>query len=261
MPNQLNVESAPDQNVQPDSDAINSVDDLTAVLEGNTQQQAEQSGATEPEQPKQQEQQEQQKQEEKPQLNLNEPNKANQAFAAMRKQNTEMQTVLSNIAQALGMDTSDMTKVPQQLAEIATKRLAEKAQLPVEVYNELTSTKQRIAELERERNIGIVRGKLEALQTKYKLDNGQMTDFLTKLQADDIDLVANPDSDVEYHYYRMYQEAIVNDRIRLAVEEALRKDQSAAATSSTPTKQTGASDSDAKINSVAELTQLLEGNK
>lgn len=186
--------------------------------------------------------------------------KANAAFAKMRTENVNLKKTVQQIAKALGIDPNK-PDVLDNLTKMAAKKLAEEAKLPVEVYNELTATREQLSQLQQKQNIETARRKVYDLRTAYSLDDNSVGTFLDQLEAEGIDPIANPEIDLEYHYYRMNKDAIIEAEREKARQEAIRssagsKTKTSKTKGSTPASQI---DSDEKIDTVKGLDALLNG--
>ena len=190
-------------------------------------------------------------------------NKATQnaAFARLRTENKQLATTVQQIAQALGINEKDPVKMGEALVQMAQAKLAKDSNLPVEVYKELTSTKEQLAALQMQQNAVTAREKFSALKAEFELDDKELIKFATILDQEGINVIQNPDVDLSYEYYRRNRKALEEKRIAKAVEDALKKSSTADAKSTTPSKQQGkaADTTPAKINNINALDGLLSG--
>ena len=183
---------------------------------------------------------------------------ANSAFARMRVENTQYAKTLQELAKALGIQEQDPRKLGDMLVNMAQEKLANDANVPVELYQELHQTKEQLAAVQYQQNQIAAREKFMAVKETYGLDDKELVAFAKQLDEDDINAVMNPNVDLEYEYYKRNREAIEKKRIAQAVEEALRKSNAAEQNSTTPPKQQGGNKEPVeKINNVSALEELL----
>ena len=185
----------------------------------------------------------------------------NAAFAKMRIDNQNYQKTIKQIAEALGIEGNDPNQMGATLVDMAQKKLAEKQNIPVELFKDYQMTKDQLATLQLQQNEQSARGKFAQVKEAFELDDDALVAFARQLDADGINLVTNPDIDIEFEYYRRNRTKLEEKKIQKAVEEALRKNNTADTKSTTPSKQTGRKETEtpAKINNVAALDGLLEG--
>lgn len=185
----------------------------------------------------------------------------NAAFARLRTENKQLAATVQQIAQALGIKDKDPSKMGEALVQMAQAKLAKDNNLPVEVYRELTSTKEQLAELQMQQNTISARDKFTALKAEFELDDKQLIKFAGQLDAEGINIIQNPNVDLSYEYYRRNRKELEEKRIAKAVEDALKKSSTADAKSSTPSKQQGKSTdtTPAKVNNISALNGLLDG--
>jgi hypothetical protein len=192
-----------------------------------------------------------------------ERSRANAAFAKMRAENTKYTKVMSQLAQALGIDMGNPSEAADRLAELAVQKLAAAQNVPVELYRELNMTKDQLQQMQYTQNVATAREKFGTLKTTYNLTQPELEAFAAKLDEEGIMIVQDPSIDLEYHYYRLYKNKIEEKRIQAAVEAALKKSNTADSKSTTPSKQSSRTheSSDAKINTVSALNDLLDGKQ
>lgn len=188
--------------------------------------------------------------------------KVNAAFARMRVENQNYQKTIKQIAEALGIEGDDPNKMGETLVDMAHKKLAEKQNIPVELFKDYQQTKDQLSAMQMEQNRQTARAKFAQVKSSFELDDDAVVEFARQLDADGINLINNPEIDIEYEYYRRNRAALEQKKIQAAVEEAIRKQNTASDKSTTPSKQVGKPKDDstpARINNVAALDGLLEG--
>ena len=238
-------------------DRIDSLSALDNLLDGNSEPVQQQEPEQEIE-PQDQEPESEPESEPEPQFQTD---KQNAAFAKMRVELNQTNKALRELAKALGIEEVDPVKQRDKLLELAYEKLAEQKNVPKELYKELTTTKEQLAMLQMQQNQAKAKEKLMDLASVYELDKDELIKFARQLDEQGINLIENPDVDLEYYYYRMNRQAIEEKKIQKAVEEALKRDKQNSQHSSTPNKQSakGGNDEPPKINSVDALNALLDG--
>lgn len=186
--------------------------------------------------------------------------KKDAAFARMRIENQQNNKILNDIAKALGIDEKDPILRAQKLQDLAVTKLAKEAAVPVELYKELNSTKEQLATVTQQQNEITARDKFFQLQKDYSLTQDELVKFAQALDAQGVSVVDDPNTDLDYYYYKLNRTSIEKKRIDAAVEEALRKSNTADTKSSTPNTQTSKQTGEpAKVNDIASLNAFLEG--
>lgn len=182
----------------------------------------------------------------------------NKAFAQMRVQLTQYDKTIKALAKALGLDTND-PRLNDNLINMAQTKLAQQQNVPVELYKELESTKERLAAMEIQHNESLAVDKLMGVKEAYGLTQEELVKFAKQLDQDGISLAANPHIDAEYEYYKRNREAIEQQKINAAVEAALKGASQAETQSTSPNKLQGKGSTDEpKIDNVSALNDFLE---
>jgi len=184
--------------------------------------------------------------------------KAAAAYAKLRTDNAKLNKTIMQIAKALDLDTSK-GDVLVGLSNLAANKLAQKENLSVEVYNELNTTREQLQELQRKHNVDAARKQVYDLKVKYGLEEDDLGTFLDSLDAEGVNPIDDPSIDLEYHYYKMNKDTILDTVKEKARQEALKS--SLAGKANKPGKLTGkrAPDNDKKIDSVKGLDELMAG--
>lgn len=186
----------------------------------------------------------------------------NAAFARMRTELSHSTKTIQQIAKALGIQETDPIKLGDMLVNLAQEKLAKEANVPVELYKELNSTKEQLAAVQYQQNQVTARQKFMEVKEAYGLDDKQLIAFAQQLDNEGLNAVTNPNIDLEYEYYRRNRQAIEEKKIAKAVEEALRKSNLADTQSTKPgAQQGGGQETGDKINNVSALNDLLDGKK
>lgn len=186
--------------------------------------------------------------------------KQNAAMAKMRIEYTKQQKTISQLAKALGIQESDPEKLGDMLINMAQEKLAKDSNVPVELYKELNSTKEQLAAVQFQQNQVSAKSKFMQVKETFGLDDKSLMKFAEQLDTEGINAVTDPNVDLEYEYYKRNREALEQKKITQAVEEALRKSNTAETKSTKPGTQTGKQEEeDVKINNVSALNSLLDG--
>ena len=189
-----------------------------------------------------------------------ERSKQNAAFARLRAESTQANKLINELAKALGIQESDPTKRQELLLHLAQEKLAKDSNVPVELYKELNMTKEQLAHMQQQQNQITARDKFTQLQKSFELDEKSLYAFAKQLDDEGINVVQDPNIDLEYYYYKMNRQALEEKRIQKAVEEALRNSNAAENKSTTPPRQQSKGGSEpAKVNSVSALEALFNG--
>jgi len=184
----------------------------------------------------------------------------NAAFAKLRAEKTQYERTIKELAKALGIQEGDPSKLGNALIEMAQAKLAKDANVPVELYKELNATKEQLAIVQHQQNQVTAREKFMGVKEQFGLDDKELIAFAKELDDAGINLIENPDIDIEYEYYKRNRQAIEQKRIQQAVEEALRKSTMADEKSTTPTKAKGKpAGPETKVDNVSALNDLLDG--
>jgi nucleoside-diphosphate-sugar epimerase len=116
-----------------------------------------------------------------------------------------------------------------------------------------------VDQLRQERAARDIQSKFYDLRESKGLTEAELMSFANKIDDANINLLAHPDVDLEYLYFKLSNDDIVQKRIQAAVEDAVRKVTKAGAQSSTPSKQIGkSSEEPMAINTMAGLNDLLD---
>jgi AraC-like DNA-binding protein len=187
--------------------------------------------------------------------------KSKAAFAQMRVENSKQRKVITQLAKALDLDVNDPEALLEQLNALSLDKIARKQGVSPEELVHRTKTEEELAMLRYESNINKARESLLGIKSKYGLNDQELNDFAVALDKAGINLVANPTYDVNYFYYQLNGEKMMEARVNAAVEAALKNQNTARKHSATPTP-TGAPDTDPhasgdKINTVSALDSLL----
>lgn len=190
-------------------------------------------------------------------------NRTNAAFAKMRVENTQMAKTIKQIAQALGINHADMGAVLAELQGAAVNKLAQANQISPEVYQELEENRERLQQLQLQQNLQLAKEKFIGLQEEFGLTQDELMNFLNLLDTNGINVIQDPSIDVGLLYVRYNHTAMIEKAAQKAREEALKQDNKANQSSTTPSKQSGKppeDDSD-RIESIDGLNALLGDRK
>ena len=251
------------------------VDGLSQLLaqyqqtqQANTQgqQTQQQPGGAEPTQQQAQQTQQQQtdptqQQDPPPQPNAGEG--AGNAWAQMRVQNKQMESMLHKIAEAYDIKANSTEELIQKLNDDAITKLSAKQGVPKELLQRLEILEQHEAEYQKIQTDNYLTQAFVDLQKEFNLDSQALMTFANQLQTAGIDPYKTK-VDIRAEYVSRNLDTIIQARINQAVEQALRIDQGAAQQSTTPLPANGPNSTqqvDNKINTTAGLQALLAGIK
>jgi len=183
--------------------------------------------------------------------------KDHHAFAAMRKQNKQLQETLDNIARGLGIDPKDDGAL-EKLAEAAYNGIAKREGKTKE---EVIADSQAQRELEAYRKRDITQHttrQFEKIKNELGADKNRLNDFANKLVSEGYNLLGQKEDWVGM-YKNMYFDELVEERVNKAVEEALKRDEAANNKSGKSNKKRGKRDSGGKqtVSTKAELDKFL----
>jgi len=178
--------------------------------------------------------------------------RSNAAFAKQRKELAEYERTIKSLATALNIDEKDPAKILASLSDLAYKKQSQTQNVDPEILKELDMLRTTRAEQ-------TIQSKFLALQSEQSLSNEELVAFATMIDAQGINVMADPNIDLDYLYFKLNSTSVMEKRIQAAVEEAVRKVTKAGAQSSTPSKQIGkSSEEPTPINTMAGLNDLLD---
>jgi hypothetical protein len=216
------------------------------------QQQQQQSGA----QGQQSQQQGQQGQQTQAQL---EEQRRNFAFGQLRQENNELAGILGKIAQANGIQYTNIRDLMGKLNDDAISRLAQKQNVPVELLREVDALRAGQQQWQQSQREQVAFAGFQTLMSQYGLSQDDLKAFAVELDG----AGKNPftqDINVVDEYRLRHFDDIVAKRAEAAVKEALAKSSAADSHSSTPGAQQGAGSGDGgqKITTLEGLNNLLK---
>lgn len=188
--------------------------------------------------------------------------KLNAAMAKLRTEASRSNKIITELAKALGISETDPTKLGDQLLDLAYKKIAAANNAPVELVKELDQTKEQMQMLQMQQNQITAREKFMSVQQTYGLTQDELVAFAKQLDDQGVMVVNDPSIDLNYLYYSFNQQAIIDKRIKEAVEAALKTSNTADQKGSTPPAKGSPSSGDPeppKVNSVNALDALLGG--
>jgi hypothetical protein len=186
--------------------------------------------------------------------------KQNQAFAAMRTQNTQYTRIINKMAEVLGVqDTSNPEAVLTALSDRLLAYEAQQTNVPVELLKrvqdmEIATAQQEAKNREEQANLGF-----QKVKDTFKLDDKGLVEFAKQLNSAGKDPYQTP-MDLLQEYRSLNYDNILKKAQEDAVREALAKRTQSAAHSSTPSSAQGKpSTPAAPINDIQGLDALLAG--
>lgn len=191
-----------------------------------------------------------------------EDTRSNQAFAAMRVQNRQLQAAVQKMLQKAGADVSLAAKPEDLLTmldEADVEAQAEELHVPPELLKRLGYLERQTAQQEAERNYQQALNGFQALQAKHGLDQKGVLAFAQQLQADGIDPFKAP-VDLEKEFVYRNLDWITEQKVNKAIQDAIAKQTKAEQHSTTPAHtqgRTGTTVPDAKINTMSQFESFL----
>lgn len=188
---------------------------------------------------------------------------AGNAWAQMRVQNKQMESMLHKIADAYDIKANSTEELIQKLNDDAITKLSAKQGVPKELLQRLEILEQHEAEYQKIQTDNYLTQAFVDLQKEFNLDSQALMTFANQLQTAGIDPYKTK-VDIRAEYVSRNLDSIIQARINQAVEQALRIDQGAAQQSTTPLPANGPNSTqqvDNRINTTAGLQALLAGIK
>lgn len=196
----------------------------------------------------------------------NKPSQAermNYAFGQMRTELNASKALLAKLATAAGIQYADENDLIAKLNDNALSQLAARQNVPVDLLRRMETLEQNNAAYEAEQRKTETILSFQKLQTTYGLTNEELMAFAQELDEKGL----NPFTsrvNIDSTYRDLHFDDIVNKRVNMAVEEALKKSSVADTHSSTPNRSNGKGDNGGdgkKITTVSQLSDLLDGVK
>lgn len=188
--------------------------------------------------------------------------KINAVMAKLRTEAAQSNKVINELAKALGITETDPNKKIEVLLDLAYKKIAAANNAPVELVKELDQTKTQMLALQAQQNQITAREKFFAVQQSFGLTQEELADFAKALDDQGIIVANDPSIDLNYLYYSLNSEKLMERRIQAAVEAALKTSNTADEKGSKPPKQSGSVTDNMeppKVNSVSALDAILSG--
>lgn len=182
--------------------------------------------------------------------------KAQEAFAAMRIQNKQLNDTLKGVATLLGIDgNADQTKLMDTLQSKILENQAKQQNVPVELLQRLQTLEQQNNQFTAQQRQHNIETGFATVKETYKLDQTQMSKFAEDLIAHGINPFVQ-EVDLNKAYRDLHFEEIVAAKAQEAVLAEQARAAAAAANGSNPGNQQGSQqqgDNIMKVNSVREL--------
>lgn len=192
-------------------------------------------------------------------LPLEKLNKEAHTFASMRKQISEQNKVLTDIAKALGIEGKP-EEVLEGLKKITNAQQAKNAGVPPEIMQRLTALEQEKAERAANDKKIQVYAAINNFQRNQNLSKQELDSFLVQLAK----AGKNPfeqDVDLRAEYLVMNFDALQKKAVQEALEKQAALDQKAATHGTTPSKQVGGGDTQTtEVKTLDQLDAFLKAN-
>lgn len=192
-----------------------------------------------------------------PQGTPSQEDKRNFAFGQMRTEINQLKDLLGRVAKANGVEYTDSKDLVAKLTDDAIQKMAQRQNVPVELLREIETLRQdsqmfKAQQLKDAAAIGF-----QSVMTTYGLSQEQLKQFAVELDQAGKNPFMQPVDLMQEYKIRHYDD-ILNAAVKKAVEDALKKDNAANQSSSTPGQQQGGNGgSGDKITTIAGLNALL----
>lgn len=185
--------------------------------------------------------------------------KANQAFAQMRKKVSGYERVVGQFAKILGVTDTEPEKVLQALNEKQLEYEAKAQKIPVELLKRLDETER----INREREAEVLRNNanlsFQRLKDTYKLNTDDLAGFAKQLIDAGKDPYSQP-MDLLQEYRALNFDKLLQKAKDEAAQEALKKKENTAKTSTSPSKTKGKDSGPVKeIKTFSDFERALSG--
>jgi hypothetical protein len=182
------------------------------------------------------------------------------AFAQMRSQNAQLFGLLSKMAQATGLDFKDNNDLIAKLNDDAIVKLAQKQNVPPELLRKLDALEQDSKAYKAEQLKGAAFIGFQKVKSEYGLSEEELRTFAQALDGQGKNPFVTP-MDVMAEYKLLHFDDIVENKVKAAVEAALKKSNAADEHSSVPNSAQGKPDSGEgdKVSTIAGLNEMLKG--
>lgn len=185
------------------------------------------------------------------------------AWGKMNAENNALREMLKKVADANGIKYTNNSDLLQAMNDDAIAKMAEKQNVPVELLRKIESLEADAMAWRQAQQKNAAAYGFQQLKDTYGLEQKQLEEFAIELANDGLDPFKNR-VDIVKEYKSRHFDELVEARIKVAVEAALKRDEAVSSQSSTPAAhQGGADDSggDASITTLAQLDALLAGLK
>lgn len=183
--------------------------------------------------------------------------KDHHAFAAMRKQNKQLQEAIDNLARGLGIDPKEDDAL-EKLNDLAYNGIAKRSGKKKE---DVIADSKAQKELQAYRQKDIQRHAQDSLmriKEEFGVDNDRLAKFASEVSARGYQLLGQKEDWVGM-YKNIYFDELVQERVDKAVEEALKRDEAADKNSGKSKKRSKANTGGKKLESVSDLDKFLDG--
>lgn len=190
------------------------------------------------------------------------PDKANQAFAHMRTQNAKLENLLTKIAQATGIEYSNIDDLAVKLSDDALSKLATKQNVPLELLQKIEALEQTDKLFKQEQLRTTALNGFQNLTTDFGLSQEELVAFAKELDANNMNPFEKP-VDLKATYASMHLDDIIAKKTQAAVEAALRGNSAAnnQSTKPNPLQGQGGVTTEPTVTTVAGLNALLDQSK
>jgi LysM repeat protein len=208
-------------------------------------------------------------------MNTNEPNgegeptpepepedPKNAAFANMRVKNNQlsqsnstMEGLINKVAKAMGLEGENINDLMTKLDDVALSKLAQKDNVPVEMYKRLNDLEQRDAQFQQIQLQSVANKSFADLQSEFGLTQKELVDYGTQLDAAGLNPFAKA-MDIRADYVSRNLDKIIEKKVQASLARDAKGDNH----SSTPSNKSGGDGAAAPaVTTTQGLKTLLNG--
>ena len=184
------------------------------------------------------------------------------AWAEMNKQNKQLTKMLGNIAQAQGIEFKNNKELYEKMGSLSIEQLSKKTGVPVELMTEIEAMRNDTEQWKQERAQQQAEQGFAKIATDYGLNEKDLLAFADELDQKGLNPFTQTNVDVEATYKQLHMEEIIEKRVAVAVEKALKRSDAADTHSSVPNRKQGSGNGGKlteKVDTVSKLSEFLSG--
>lgn len=193
---------------------------------------------------------------EEPAINADDVHKRNEAFRKLREERDQLASsdaFLNEMAKQYGL-TKD--QLMDRFREDQIKKQAKEQGIPEEQLRKIQDMEKRLQEIEEQKNREIFNIKAEALASKYKLNETQMSKLFQESANLGIDILRNPNL-LEFAYRAVNYDNAVNEGRQKQLETSKKRSQTSTGKTGTRGSEVAISDEEAWDKEIDSLLKDL----